>query len=250
MRPAACPTLAGLALFAACAGPPPPTGEGQVPSPARTTHLAVFIHGAKNDAGTWATGFVEALRPALAHPDAWTLVAYDWAEGASANATTNAKREGEALRARLAEAGYQHVHLVGHSVGAFVVDAATPRDARPYTLHASYWDPFVLDGLDFEWGARRFGVGADFAEQVLVTSDGVPWTVRPFAQAHVFDVTRTVPRDVKGDDGHWWPPTLVARRLREAPERGGAGHWAEVAGTLRTDLASAFPRGARTDVAE
>lgn len=233
--------LFALVFFASCA--PPATSEGQLPPADGRGVWVLVVHGSGDTPGRWAEGLIERLRPQLALPSRTVLVAYDWAEAAQDKlaAPGNGQAEGRALAQALVARGATHVHVIAHSAGAHVaygVELGLEEvEARP-TLHLTLLDPFLGMGLDFEWGASRFGAKADFVEQYLNAGDGVPGTDVAVKAAHVFDVSALKPAGMAAREGHWWP-TSAYQEVEP-----GAGNSLEVSGVFDAEvLRGRWPAG-------
>lgn len=197
-------------LFVSCA--PPATSEAQLPQASARDVWVLVVHGSGDGPERWAAGMVDALRLRLVAPERVELLAYDWRDAArdKLSAAGNGRREGAAIAAVVAERELAHVHVIAHSAGAHVahgLELALARLDRRPTLHLTLLDPFLGEGLDFEWGATRFGTHADFTEDVFNTGDGVPGTDVAVKAAHAFDVSALKPpgETWAGKEGHWWP---------------------------------------------
>ncbi len=205
-----------LLLALSCA--PPPTSEAQLPAASSRDVWLLIIHGSGDGPGRWATGMAEALRPRFAEPDRLEVLAYDWHDAAvdKLSAAVNGRREGRAIAEVIASRGLSHVHVIAHSAGAHVAHglelAWSEQPAPRPTLHLTLLDPFLGEGLDFEWGRTRFGTKADFTEGLLNRGDGVPGTEVAVQAAHTFDVTGSKPSGAAwaGKEGHWWPTSAYA----------------------------------------
>jgi pimeloyl-ACP methyl ester carboxylesterase len=197
-------------LTLACA--PPATSEGQLPGASGRDVWVLVVHGSGDGPDRWATPMVDALRPRVVLPERVELIAYDWRDAAvdKLAAAGNGRREGRAIAEVISARGLAHVHVIAHSAGAHVAHglelALAEQPSRP-TLHLTLLDPFLGEGLDFEWGATRFGAKADFTEDLFNRGDGVPGTDVVVEAAHGFDVTDLKPEGTRwaGKEGHWWP---------------------------------------------
>ncbi len=131
-------------------------------------------------------------------PEAWTLD--------PDTALRNAKIKGYLYGIELAKQGWQHVHLIGHSAGAGVVEGITRALKRssptPVTVHATFLDAYV--GKD-EWGRANYGTNADWADSYFAHdywADLFPsflaypnsLTEGPLTYTHNVDVTRLDPQ--------------------------------------------------------
>lgn len=171
----------------------------------------LVVHGSGDGPERWAQPAIDALAPRVKAPLEVEWVAWDWREAAKdkLSASGKGRAEGAAIAAQLRERPVQHVHVIAHSAGAHVAygleQALAQWDSRP-TLHLTLLDPFLGEGLDFEWGRGRFGANADFVEQWLNRGDGVPGTEAAVNAAHVFDVTDSGTKPaLTGSQPHWWP---------------------------------------------
>lgn len=241
-----------LGVLCAC-GEPPLSVEGRLPprSP-EARGLVLLVHGGGDSPEVWAVGAAEALRATLPQPAEWDVVALDWTEEAADRtaAAGQGRRLGTALGAWLAsqQPPYEHVHVIAHSVGAFLADGlvrAFPRE-RTTGLHLTFLDPFVFEGLfSADYGARHFGEGADYADCYLGREDSVPFTDMPLEAAHTFDVTELVPRELSDRDKHWWPIELYLQTAHTGEPVPGVRLGAEWSG-LPFSAPAAFPPRGRT----
>jgi len=204
--------LLALALLGSCSNDITPTSLPPQTEGAR--YLLLVAHGSGDSAADWPAELIAKVEETVANPEQWDLVAYDWSEYA-ADKTTASKTGlaiGRYIGATLASAdySYERMQFIGHSVGAFVVQGAcdayhenTSGDTR---LQLTFLDPFTGNGfIDWTYGKRRFGEGADFAEAYINTDDPVPSTDGNLRKAHNFDVTAEAPSTLSDRDRHWWP---------------------------------------------
>jgi hypothetical protein len=237
-------TLGSLALLLSCGAPA--TSEAQLPTTSRKPVWVLVVHGSGDTPARWATGLIESLAPRVASADQVEFLAYDWAEASKDKlaAAENGDHEGEAIaRVLLAQPDLTHVHVIAHSAGAWVahgIEEAFERRTQRPSLHLTFLDPFQGLGLNFNWGASRFGAKADFSDNYLDREDGVPGTELPLRAAHTWDVTNQAARGdaYPGKEGHWWPTKAYA--LIEP----GFALSAEVTGHFdATALRARFPPG-------
>jgi pimeloyl-ACP methyl ester carboxylesterase len=194
--------------------------------------LIVLVHGGGDGPEDWPTAMAEAIAANLIEPERWDVWTYDWVEDAegSVNVTRRGEDHGRWLGARLAERDYRHLHLIGHSAGAAVLYGVTDTlvDAAGLTVHETYLDPFGGQGLvRWEYGERRYGEGADFADAVLNTLDGVPSTDEPFHNTLSFDVSALADEDMSALEGHRLPILMYEESVWSPVEGFG---WAFAAG--------------------
>ncbi|MBN2023265.1 MAG: hypothetical protein JW809_10790 [Pirellulales bacterium] len=216
-------------------------GGSLPPRPPDKDKLVVFAHGWDRD-GTGPTGldeFIDSLRAGIPSDNVgWDVQKYIWTkgnaqascDGASTGgmpwdaqtALNNAKSEGAWLGQQLFEQGWREIHLIGHSAGAGVVQAALEKikeldHENRVRLHATFLDAFNgLDGSE----AKRYGGGADWADNYSAFDRDtlqfvIGWTTGgKYANAHNVDITwldpkRWVFKDTNGDSfavaRHIWP---------------------------------------------
>jgi len=230
--------------------PLPPQTEG-----ARS--LLLVVHGSGDTAEGWPAVLIEGVKQKIVQAEQWDFVAYDWSCWADdkASASRAGLEIGAYIGSALASADYRYerIQMVAHSVGAFVIQAACDSYRGNATdsarMHLTFLDPFAGNGLlDWTYGQRRFGEGADFAEAYINTDDPVPSTNGAMSQAHNFDVTAKAPDFFAGAERHWWPVDFYRESIQAQTE--GAGYPLALMAT--GDGAPAdheqFPRGATTIV--
>jgi hypothetical protein len=101
------------------------------------------------------------------------------------------------------------LHVVGISVGAFAADACIRQykktvarrhgaDAlKGVTTRLTLLDPFTSRGVaGTKYGAKNFGLDADYFEHYLNTDDPVPSTNTPLPNGFTFDITSAAERQV------------------------------------------------------
>jgi len=239
-----------VAALCGCAVPEPVYPELLLPQDGRTG-LIVLIHGSGDSPQDWPAELGPAITDQISEPSNWDLWSYDWQDDAAQRfvAAELGLLHGAHLGAVLAqEGGYREVHLLGHSVGAFVVHGVEQYlesiDRPIPVLHSTYLDPFVGLGNDWDYGELHFGETAVFAEAYFNRDDPVPSTNGAMDWAHNFDVTDGRPEDLSGRDGHWWP----VRFYTESDGSGVAGMalTGEVADADLLSLHETWPRAEET----
>ena len=168
-----------LTLISACQVPDPKLPELPVPDGARSG-LIVLVHGSGDSPADWPAEMEQAVAAQLAEPSTWDLWAYDWEEDAAQRlvAAELGLLHGFYLGETLLENGiYRQVHLIGHSVGAFVVHGVeqwlSQSDAAELLLHSTYLDPFGGRGSDWDFGELHFGESASFPAKETCETNGV-----------------------------------------------------------------------------
>jgi len=87
---------------------------------------------------------------------------------------------------------------------------------KPEYLRLTLLDPFCSRGiLGIGYGARSFGVSADYAEHYMNTDDPVPTTNEALPNCYCVDVTSAPERESfvlpQGGSMHCWPVAYSAR---------------------------------------
>jgi hypothetical protein len=174
--------------------------------------LFLISHGYGNNPSHWPARLIGRIRDAGA-ADGWQLYAHDWSANSlrALSASRVGYRIGRHFGREIAQQDqYATIHLLGHSLGAFVMQGLVDayRDAGGgASIQMTFLDPFLLRGwFGVGWGVRSFGRGADFAESYVVIGDRVRATNRYLRRAHNFDITGIVPEAMWEDrwGAHWW----------------------------------------------
>lgn len=191
--------------------------------------LLLIVHGSGDTAADWPAELKAAVAATLAQPAEWDIVTYDWSQYAADKLA--ASKAGLAVGGQVGKSlasgsySYEAIQLIGHSAGAFVIQAACDSyraGGGAALVHLTFLDPFTGNGLiDWTYGKRRFGTGADFAEAYVNTDDPVPSTNGLLRKAHNFDVTALAPAEVTGSDSHWWPVTYYTETAGSADAQYG-----------------------------
>jgi pimeloyl-ACP methyl ester carboxylesterase len=193
-------------------------------------YLLLVVHGSGDTAAGWPADVIQKVEKTIARRELWDLVAYDWSTYAASKATASKAglEIGNYIGERLSSADYHYerIQLVGHSAGAFVVqgacDAYRANSSNTARMHLTFLDPFTGNGfIDWTYGKRRFGLGADFAEAYINTDDPVPSTNGTLSKAHNFDVTAQAPASLAGADRHWWPVYFYLESIDKEDEMYG-----------------------------
>lgn len=132
----------------------------------------------------------------------WQVVPYRWLVGAEtpspSGALVNGFNEGGKLGRDIVSQGWSHVHLIGHSAGAALVQSALQAIKadrnRTITVHATFLDPFV--GARGEWRGI-YGLEADWSDSYFSIDLTGPTTEGPISNAFNVDVTWVDPDKVK-----------------------------------------------------
>jgi pimeloyl-ACP methyl ester carboxylesterase len=186
--------------------------------PVDNSRVSMFFHGLGGNTERWAQPLAEILQeqaPEGSH------IALDWSDYAQSalRCSVAGKRLGRELGDRLLQAGeLQHLNLVGHSCGSFVVLGICERvkQQRPdIEISTTYLDPVtVYGGIFWHYGQQHFGRCADISEAYIDTGDGVPGSNEALPYATTFDVTaERIAADFEGNP-HIWPTLYYLRKIR------------------------------------
>ena len=247
--------MALMILFSGCMRQITPA-----PVPAQSDgarYLLFIVHGSGNTAADWPADLVEKVKTVIPQAGQWDIVAYDWSTYSAdkLSAADAGIQIGTYIGTTLSSSAYHYerIQFVAHSVGSFVIQAACEsyrsQAFRAARIHLTFLDPFCGRGLfDWTYGNKHFGLGADFAEAYINTSDPAPSTNDPLLNAHNFDVTGKAPATLTGKDLHWWP---VYYYIDSATEQGQ--QYGYPLSMMATDDGAPakqdqFPRGATTVV--
>lgn len=149
----------------------------------------------------------------------------DWKEyrGSIATAAFDGEAVGEAIAKHLLDQkqSLKYVHVIGISVGGFAANSMAKClfesiDSKPDFVRLTLLDPFCSRGiLGVGYGARNFGLSADYSEHYLNTDDPVPTTNDALPNCYCIDVTGASERDSfeppEGESMHCWPVAYFAR---------------------------------------
>ncbi|MBI3414848.1 MAG: immunoglobulin domain-containing protein [Verrucomicrobia bacterium] len=172
---------ATLAVLANPTGGVPPTPPTYSPPPAKQTgkdSLILITHGWQPlggyEAWTDNTGWVDDMANAISQNlvsrgfNNWQVSPYKWLVGATATfpwlAQVSGYNEGEKVGQTIVNQGFTHVHLIGHSAGAALVQGALQTiksKASTTVVHTTFLDPYVGPGNDWR---SVYGLGADWAD--------------------------------------------------------------------------------------
>ena len=134
------------------------------------------------------------------------------------DALANASKEGENLGKSIVAQGWTHVHFIGHSAGANLIQTATdvikdPVSGSPGTVvHETFLDPYVGNDLA---GIVTYGRGANWADQYFAKDkltevnpmDVGLFTIAPYTESPMFHSYNV---DVTALDSHKTPFTKFA----------------------------------------
>lgn len=195
--------------------PPQPTYGTCVANGSGKSNLVVVTHGWINRAfsptspedPTWVDGISNVVNSYFtSHSlNSWQVYGHKWINGAwkvfPTHALSNAKQEGKILGDCLGSQGWSHIHLIAHSAGAGLIQAASERIktlSPSTTVHTTFLDPYV--GKHFEEVAR-YGSGAEWSDQYFSRDASTrfgsvltgPFTESPLNHSYNLDVTTLDP---------------------------------------------------------
>ncbi len=140
----------------------------------------------------WVTELSNAIRARA--PANWQVECRDWTPDAWTllpdSALGNAKDIGTRLGREIAAQAWQHVHLIGHSAGAGLIQAAADAiraAGSSIVVQTTFLDPYL--GLDYH-GLSEYGRNADWADCYFSHDNQTgSFTEGPLAHAYNVDVT-------------------------------------------------------------
>lgn len=187
---------------------------------ADATRLTLVFHGSGGSDDMLMSRLAAAS--AQVAGGASTAAAVNWSPASDnrLRAAANARVVGAAVGEQVARLEQlTELQLVGHSSGAFVLDAlcdaVRARRGDDIWIESIFLDPFGIDGfLNWGHGARRHGYCADFALNVLNTDDQAPATNSLLRNAYTLDVTAVAERPAAEQTNlHYWPVQYLAEQL-------------------------------------
>jgi pimeloyl-ACP methyl ester carboxylesterase len=182
-----------------------------------TEEVVIIVHGLGDDAEGWPRKLERRMASFMGKGSGCKIITYDWNPYSlsSLRSSTDGTTIGRALGKQLAEKKeLTKIHLIGHSVGSFVIDAlckAYKESAeKPAQVRMTFLDPFCMKGtINWWYGQNRFGACGDFTEAYVNTDDPVPTTNERLIHAYNFDVTGHRSRSKFKGEPHWWPVDYV-----------------------------------------
>ncbi len=165
-------SLVMLDLVAACYPPVQVAGPTSIEKVAGKTSLVLVAHGWvapwDKDKGVpnWETDLCDLMEDRVGGE--WQVGALDWVEAASQDGPSKAFDNGRSIGGQLGKclAGqrWAHIHMIGHSAGAALIQAAADaikHNAPTTVVHTTFLDAFLrFDYTGREW----FGTNADWAD--------------------------------------------------------------------------------------
>ncbi len=223
------------------------------PQGSTARYLLLAVHGSGDTAQDWPADVIAAAADRLqGYGDVWDLVAYDWSAYSEdrSRASQNGLAVGDAVGRLLASDDYDYeiIHLIGHSVGSFVIHGIcrsyVANASEPARLHLTFLDPFTGNGFfDWTYGRRNFGMHADFTEAYINTDDPVPSTNVYLPNAYNVDLTDSPMKNLSGSAAHWWPVIFYALSIENPEIPYGYRFSPGATGPESTVSHGQFPRG-------
>lgn len=132
----------------------------------------------------------------------WDVLVYDWTNEAQGKLPplNRAFELGHAEGANIALKEYDHVHLIGHSTGAALIEAASAQilqKSPSTTIHTTFLDPFT----PFCAYAELYGASSEWSDNYINSGD-LLFTESRLRNAYNVDVT---PLNDGSVSGHSWP---------------------------------------------
>lgn len=129
--------------------------EGEINLPETADHLVIVTHGwLDKSEGRWPGEIAYAI-DRWVDPNEWTCASFGWKGGAGVvNSVQAARYARDIAGPRLAvailelEKGFTHIHFIGHSAGAWVIDSAAKQMAAAMPqadFHLTFLDAYVPD---------------------------------------------------------------------------------------------------------
>ncbi len=139
-------------------------------SPKTKQNLVVVTHGWNAGTASWVDVMTNSIRTNLIARGLtnWQVMGYKWLEDANTGfnpdkALNTGKQHGLKLGTNLANQNWAHVHFIGHSAGAGLIDEATKllKSTTQTTVHSTFLDPYVGTGYE---GVENYGKTADWSD--------------------------------------------------------------------------------------
>ena len=191
------PMVAGYGASSTDVFVPPlrPRFESHLPPATGAKNLILVTHGwnpTGEDRVAWVDVMAAAIEANIDDPSEWEVIEYQWEEAATewpGPALQNAFQQGALEGQILVTRNYDHVHLIGHSAGAALVDGIAQQiELGPHdtTIHTTFLDAYVPPWVN------GYGASSDWSDHYLNEGDAV-FTNQPLANAHNVNVTNLNP---------------------------------------------------------
>jgi hypothetical protein len=233
-RPAYLSVLASGANGIAAVQIASPTTVTKLPG---KTSLVVVTHGwiplwDTAELPGWVTSLANAISARVSSE--WQVAGVDWSDAAYKPepdwALSVGGAKGALLGKSLASQSWEHIHLIGHSAGANLVDMAAfelNRSAPNTVVHCTFLDPFLsaLAGV----GRTVYGAKADWADCYFTVNESgwrstMHFTGRPLEHAHNEEVSWLDPQHTTHSYYTGLPYLGTYRLVEEATSSHGWAH--------------------------
>jgi hypothetical protein len=198
-----------------------PSGETQLelpenptPNPSKLENLVVVTHGwSPNPFITWPEKLTENISGKI-DSSKWNTFTHNWKLGALKltpdKTIPNAKVQGQWLGQKITDAGYKHVHLIGHSAGAWLINEAAKkiRKRGDATVHLTFLDPYARLFEEDQLAKTEY---SDWAENYF-SEDITSFLTNALPNTHNIDISEI---DKSFFDSHsfaheWYDQTVVS----------------------------------------
>ena len=191
--------------------------------------LICLVHGFASYPSVWANGMksdIEAKLSSANESADWTVLSLDWTDVSNnfppSTASSLGIYVGQGIGTAIKDAGYNNVHFIAHSAGAWVATAAIQQIEH---LNPSIRTQCtLLDAYTGVTGSNYLGSGADFAEQYVSTTD-LPFTNSALPRTYNFDITgvAAIDGDANTNPGHSWPYQWYGQTVKNYDPSSGTG---------------------------
>ncbi|GIW75704.1 MAG: hypothetical protein KatS3mg104_0767 [Phycisphaerae bacterium] len=248
-----------VSLSTAPAPPAPPTRAVPTPMPPRegAKNLILVTHGWRGGGEDSASAVQRMVHALSDHVDTseWQIVPYDWSSDADTVspgvAGTRAIGIGRQRGLEIVAAGYEKVHLIGHSAGSWLIDGIADQLNKETEVQLTFLDAYVPNGH------ALLGDTADWAEH-YVDNRLVPGTNETLTHAFNVDVTELDVRDLsvnpktRVEQVHGWPVEWYIDSIRTPSGTGstayGFGHALAIEATGHLPSEAVYPANVRVSL--
>jgi len=186
------------------------SGNANLPG---NNHLVIITHGWFEDE-PWPTEMAMAIKK-KADSKKWLCGWYDWRQEARTLNPVDAAKYGRdiagpVLGQRIIDISkkWQHIHLIGHSSGAWVISEAAKVIARQTgaSIHITFLDAFIPPF----WKENKLGDLGEpnipfWAEHYFTSDISLGTTAKQLKHAYNVDITDITPGNIPGFSNHRFP---------------------------------------------
>jgi hypothetical protein len=185
--------------------PPPPPSK-----PPSQHNLVVVTHGwdwsvtsdFSTDAPQWVYDMTNSIGSHL--PDSsWTVFALSWkglgraTQAYPSQAASRGEVIGQKFGRGISAQGWSHVHFIGHSAGAVLIQAAAEElianSPSPVEIHTTFLDPY---DWSFFGGPARFGAGSVWSDNYFENDLSGPLTGGQLDHSYNVDISALDPHPI------------------------------------------------------